>query len=283
MEIKVLSASWIKHLIEYSRSRMPARLYVPLALLLSMAAMLGGQAKGAGQFLTSVGLAWTLVFQFRLWDDLIDLARDKQDHPDRVLCRAQSVKPFRVIAALLAGFNLAVLAGIDSSANDWRRSLSFTVLTAAMFLWYRFRDNTHLSPLGRSHIKLLKYPMFILLLSPLVKPEGTLLLVLSATLVYLCFSVFELLDQSSLINLPSFDGLLAMEMASFETVLLALFYVSAPRSGMALWIQSFVAGAAIIALIVLFRHRHSLSLQQSRHVFVIAFVSVLSILVGNFP
>ena len=281
MEIKALSESWSKEVLEYRRTRMPGPMYIPLAVFLSTAGMLGAERMGVAQQVFTGVVAWTLIFQFRLWDDLMDLAQDKCEHPDRVLCRAKSLRPFRLLTALLCGANLVALGAVDWMVNEWRRSVLFAVLNVVMFLWYRWRDKTVLSTVGRSHITLIKYPVFVCLLSGLVTPGGLIPLLLSATLVYLCFGVFELLHNSSVLASPTIDRVLVVEMISFGAVLLALVYASMPRSGMAVLMQSFLAGAGIVALAFLFRHRHTLSLGQSRHVFVIAFISLLGVVFGG--
>jgi predicted neutral ceramidase superfamily lipid hydrolase len=258
-------------------------MYVPLAVFLYTAGMTGGERMGVAQQVFNGGVAWTLIFQFRLWDDLMDLVQDKREHPDRVLCRANSLRPFSLLTALLCVANLMALGAVDWIANDWRRSVLFAGLNVAMFLWYRWRDKTGLSTVGRSHIALMKYPVFVYLLSGLVTPGGMIPLLLAATLVYLCFSVFELLHNSSLLASQTGERVLAVEMMGFGTALVALVYPSVPRSGLVVLVQSFLAGAGIVALVFLFRRRHTLSLGQSRQVFFIAFLSLLGVVLGGIP
>ena len=283
MEIKALSDSWTKDLFEYQQSRLPGAIYVPLAVFLYTAGMVGGEGTDWRQQLFFGFVAWTLIFQFRLWDDLMDVAQDKREHPDRVLCRANSLRPFSLLTALLCGANLMAFGAVDWIANEWRRSTLFILLNVAMFFWYRLRDRAALSSGVRSHIALMKYPVFVYLLSGVVTPSGTIPLLLSATLVYLCFSVFELLHNFPLLTSPDIDRVLAAEMSGFGAVMIATVYASLPQSGMGTLVQSLVAGAGIVALVLLFRHRHTLSLGQSRYVFVIAFLSLLGIAVGGAP
>lgn len=277
MEIKALSDSWTKDLFEYQQSRLPGAIYVPLAVFLSTAGMVGGEGTGWREQLFFGLVAWTLTFQFRLWDDLMDVAQDRREHPDRVLCRRESFRPFHLLTASLCGANLVLFGALDWMANEWRRSTLFIVLNMAMFLWYRLRDRSALSNGARSHIALMKYPVFVYLLSGVVTPRGMIPLLLSATLVYLCFSVFELLHNLPLLASPDIDRVLAAEMTGFGAVMIATVYASFPQSGMSVLVQSLLAGAGIVALVQLFRYRHTLSLGQSRYVFVIAFLSLLGI------
>lgn len=283
MEIKALSDSWTKDLFEYQQSRLPGAIYVPLAVFLCTAGLVGGDGTGWRQQLFFAFVAWTLIFQFRLWDDLMDVAQDKREHPDRVLCRMDSLRPFRLLTASLCGANLATFCALDWMANEWRRSTLFIFLNVAMFLWYRLRDRSALSSGARSHIALMKYPVFVCLLSGVVTPRGMIPLLLSATLVYLCFSVFELLHNLPLLASPDIDRVLAAEMTGFGAVMIATVYASFPQRGMGVLVQSLLAGAGIVALVLLFRHRHTLSRGQSRYVFVIAFLPLLGIALGGAP
>ena len=252
-------------------------------MFLYTAGMVGGEGTGWRQQLFFSFVAWTLIFQFRLWDDLMDVAQDKREHPDRVLCRMDSLRPFHLLTVSLCGANLVTFGVLDWMANEWRRSTLFILLNVAMFLWYRFRDRSALSSGARSHIALIKYPVFVYLLSGVVTPSGMIPLLLSATLVYLCFSVFELLHNLPLLASPDIDRVLAAEMSGFGAVMIATVYASLPQSGTGVLVQSLMAGAGIVALVLLFRHRHTLSLGQSRYVFVIAFLSLLGIALGSTP
>lgn len=283
METKDLSDSWTKDLVEYQQTRVPGAIYVPLAVFLYTAGMVGGEGTGWRHQLFFGFVAWTLIFQFRLWDDLMDVAQDKRDHPDRVLCRMDSVRPFHLLTALLCGANLVTFGALDWMANEWRRSTLFIVLNVAMFLWYRLRDRSALSSGTRSHIALMKYPVFVYLLSGLVTPRGTIPLLLSAALVYLCFTVFEVLHNLPLLASPDIDRMLAAEMTGFGAVMIATVYASLPQSGTGVLVQSLLAGAGIVALVLLFRHRYTLSVGQSRYVFVIAFLSLVGGALGGAP
>lgn len=283
METKDLFDSWTKDLVEYQQSRLPGAIYVPLAVFLYTAGMVGGEGTGWRRQLFFGFVAWTLIFQFRLWDDLMDVAQDKREHPDRVLCRMDSLRPFRLLTALLCGANLVTFGALDWMTNEWRRSTLFIVLNVAMFLWYRLRDRSALSSGARSHIALMKYPVFVYLLSGLVTPRGTIPLLLSAALVYLCFTVFEVLHNLPLLTSPNIDRVLAAEMTGFGAVMIATVYASIPQSGMGVLVQSLLAGAGIVALVLLFRHRHMLSVGQSRYIFVIAFLPLLGGALGGTP
>lgn len=283
MEIKALSDSWPKDLFEYQQSRLPGAIYVPLAVFLYTAGLVGGDGTDWRQQLFFGFVAWTLIFQFRLWDDLMDVAQDKREHPDRVLCRMDSLRAFRLLTASLCGANLVTFCALDWMANEWRRSTLFIFLNVAMFLWYRLRGRSALSSGARSHIALMKYPVFVYLLSGVVTPRGMIPLLLSATLVYLCFSVFELLHNLPLLASPDIDRVLAAEMTGFGAVMIATVYASFPQRGMGVLVQSLLAGTGIVALVLLFRHRYTLSQGQSRYVFVIAFLSLLGIALGGAP
>src|SRR5437870_9734138 len=87
METEVLWNWSLEELIRYRRSRVPLRLYLPLAVFLTIAAQLTGRQGTILTLLIDLALAGTMLFQFRLWDDLTDRERDRLEHPERVLVR----------------------------------------------------------------------------------------------------------------------------------------------------------------------------------------------------
>ena len=231
-----MSDSWIETLRQYLASRLPVRLYVPCAALLVVAGLAGGRALNATELAVSLLLAFTLLLQFRLLDDISDLPHDRQAHPDRVLVRADSLGPFRALLAVSCLFNLALLA---LQAGPAHRLGVFSLLTTAYFLWYcipkRGQDSFVRStqravtanesrPLFAAskvigyHFVAGKYPAFVFLLSGDGGSRWSLALAMA--LVYLSFAIYEVLHDRSLQTTPGADKALRLEIG-------ALFVVSA--------------------------------------------------------
>ena len=199
---------WGIELIRYLRSRIPVAVFFPAALFLNVAALAAGRSFETASFLWSTGLAFLLILQFRLWDDLVDVQRDRQVHPSRVLCRAESLTGFHVLLGVLLvlnGFWISRLGGIIPLLVFW-------LYTLLLGLWYRLRPSR--SP-GRDygyHVVLTKYPLFVYLLGGNASSPN-LRLLLSLLLVYFCFGVYELLHDHRLRRLPSSRTLVGMEMS----------------------------------------------------------------------
>ena len=167
-------------------TRLPLARFVPLALTLSCAA---SAANGTPLSETALGavLAFALVAQFRLWDDIVDRHRDRSRYPERVLTQAASVRPLALLCGGLGVTNLCALAVfVDVSA-----AAGLLLLSAGLGIWYACeppRDALH------AHVVLLKYPAIVLLLSqPLARPQE---LLLAAAAVYTAMCAFELLDDA---------------------------------------------------------------------------------------
>jgi len=206
----------------YVQSRVPVRLYVPLALFLSAAACAGGLPEDASRFAVAALTAYTLVFQFRLWDDLADLARDRAEHPERVLVRAPLLAPFRTLCATLFPANAALIAAASGSGA---RVAILVALNAIVAVWYWQRAALGLRALPAAHLPLLKYPAFVFLVSP---PGGEWLpLALAMTLVYLCFGIHEIAHDESL--RPAGPAL-AGEIGALCAVVAAMALWSAPHA-----------------------------------------------------
>src|SRR5687767_11990474 len=104
METWELSSSTSGNLWAYVRERFPAWLALSLPLVLVLAALREKSVLPA-EFAAAFLMAALLVFELRLWDDLADLELDRQFHPERVLCRSASARPFLALLFVLIAIN----------------------------------------------------------------------------------------------------------------------------------------------------------------------------------
>lgn len=174
------------------------RLLRPHVLVLGIAVGACGAAASPARLAvlaTSVALAAALVWQFRLWDDLKDLAYDRAHHPERILVGTGALRSFwqaLVLSALCFAPVLAVA----------RSALSVAVyagLAAGLALVYRFFDAYPRARLLRSHAVLVKYPVFVWLTAE--QPNALRALTIGVGL-YLALCVFEILDDPGLRDSP---------------------------------------------------------------------------------
>ncbi len=165
-------------------SRLPLTRFVPLAVLLAWAATASTSA-AAMPFLVRCALAFSLLAQFRLWDDLVDRHPDRAAHPQRVLARATDARPFVLCAVVLGAANVTCITWLSGLAAGF----TLLVLDAAAALWYGLH---HSRALLHAHVVMLKYPAVVLLLASTWPPARAELL--AAVLVYVAMCLFELLD-----------------------------------------------------------------------------------------
>ena len=181
--------------MSYLRERYPFRFYLPIAAAFTAAAFTGEMPQRWMHVILSWVTVVSMVFQFRLWDDLGDLAYDRIHHPDRVLCRAASVNCYAHAAGAIGLLNVALLVVLG------RSYLAFVALSIAAVVWYgAVGVGVRRSVAGR-HVTLLKYPAMVLLIAPARFPEPRT--VLAAVLVYLSCAIYEVLHDNEIRTEPS--------------------------------------------------------------------------------
>jgi 4-hydroxybenzoate polyprenyltransferase len=183
METRVSSASFAEPLAVWLGERMPLRLFGTAAAVLLGAAALGGRPTLAWLPGAIAALA-LLLFQFRLWDDLADVRRDRVEHPKRSLVHCASLAPFH--AALVAAGVAGVLAvGLLSGPYA---ALALVALNAGAAFWYRRPLARRVGPRG-SLVVLAKYPLFSALVAP--APLDGFVLTGACGAVYVVFCLYE--------------------------------------------------------------------------------------------
>ncbi len=137
-------------------------------------------------------VATCLVAAFRAWDDVMDRARDRARHPNRVLVRAASAVPVMSGALILGGMAAVMLQHTHGAASAWM----VLAIAGALAAWYGTRGAR--SAAG-DRILLLKYAVFTLALVGWPAALGARA-VAAAAGVYLTACVYEWLhDADSLV------------------------------------------------------------------------------------
>ncbi|MBI5444047.1 MAG: hypothetical protein HY900_22915 [Deltaproteobacteria bacterium] len=243
-----MSSSWLEPLFAYLRTRLPARLYLPCTAFLVLASLGGSPSAGAARLVWAGVLGWALLLQFRLLDDLCDLPHDRRAHPERVLVRAESLTPFRVLLGLSFAANLTLLLGRPGPARAW----TFLALTAAAGAWYGIGRRIFPGRVLGYHVVLGKYPVFVLLLSGEVRDRWRL--GLSMALVYLCFCIYEALHDEELAASASAARALAAEAVALFAVA-ELTALALLGSGGSAAVQGLLGLGAVPALVLARRGR----------------------------
>jgi hypothetical protein len=178
-------ASSLELIGTWRASRLPSGRFLPLAALLAYAAWIAGTMPASRAAFMPL-LMFSLIAQFRLWDDLIDRSRDRAMHPQRVLAQVRSTTP--VVAAVAALGALNVLAVMLTSGTLAASGLVvLIVLLAAWYHRYPHRDLLH------THLLLAKYPCFVLIgAAPITDPTMAMIAAIS---VYCAMCLYEFLDH----------------------------------------------------------------------------------------
>lgn len=178
------------NLLEYRRERLPAKLVLTVAVLLSLAATAVSEVTAPADFFGNVMLAVLLVSQFRLWDDLNDIEADRIEHPNRVLCRLASLRPFQVTVAML----LAVNSFAIFVSRAFITGAVFVALNIAFYCWYH-KLRTLCRPSVNSFFVLTKYPVFAFVITDGAIISHRMSVSLMMITIFVAACVYEILHN----------------------------------------------------------------------------------------
>lgn len=165
-------------MLTYWIERLRPGLTLPLAGLIAIGA-------GSPAGLLDVLLAWLLIAEFRLWDDLADRDRDRLTHPERTLVRVDGTGRFVAMCAGLGAMNVMATGMLHGGPAV----AVLVVLHAGMAAYYRWRPA---APGRTSDLLLLaKYPGFALVLAQ-PGTEAWPRIAAGAAAVYVAACAFEI-------------------------------------------------------------------------------------------
>ena len=142
----------------YIIERFPPSVFGPATLLLTAAALWASTAPLGVDSLLAWLLGLLMIAQFRVWDDLEDVDRDRTRHPQRVIVNAPP-RPFHILVLLLAsGAGLLCL-------RHPRALIALAALDIVFWLAYRHLRAVIPDGAWRNGVLLLKYPAFVAVIS----------------------------------------------------------------------------------------------------------------------
>lgn len=177
-------------LAAYLRTRIATPRIGLLWLVVIAACLASGTSIDGPRSGFTVALLALLIAQFRLWDDLQDLAHDRAHHPERVLVRTARLAPFRFLLALSFAAGLGALTMGEGAT----RGVVYLLLVAAFVALYLFIRSRKVSRLLRNQLVLIKYPAFVSMFAPdPLHPRA----LAAAILLYLLLSAYDARDGNS--------------------------------------------------------------------------------------
>ncbi len=106
MEMTAKFRSNFEQMLAYRKERFDLRLFLPFSLYLTVVSQSASSLNlSLLQYSMTFGLSLTLLFQFRLWDDLFDIDYDRRNHPHRILSRQSRLSPFWILSFAVAALN----------------------------------------------------------------------------------------------------------------------------------------------------------------------------------
>ena len=179
----------MKTMAAYFGERFPLAVFVPVFVLLTVAAFWSAANATGLRLAAALLLGIALVVQFRLWDDLEDRDGDRTTHPTRVLVNART-KPFRILLLVLTASAIALSAGQQAAL------LATLALNAAGWCAYRMARRRISLNGWRFGLLPLKYPGFVTVMALSLGEVIPFRLAVAAATTYVCASGYELLHDS---------------------------------------------------------------------------------------
>lgn len=184
-------------LTAYLRERFHIRLFVPLAVLIALAA--SGTPRDWTTVALDAGFALLLLAQFRVWDDLADRSHDAVTHPERVLVRPRRRSATEGIhdGTLPEVTQVIAFCGALGVLNIclavWRDASGIAVgllgiLNAVLGAWYLAR--TRRTAAG-DHLLLAKYPAILLVVAGAQITAAPAQILGSAAVLYAAVCAYE--------------------------------------------------------------------------------------------
>ena len=150
----------MSELLRYRRERLPLRLVLTVSLLLAAAAAIAVSSYGWTALLWNLVLAALMFVQFRIWDDLADIERDRDEFPGRVLCNVSQRTPFWFA---VVGFFMTAGLGILCLKSQVS-AITFGALNMLFLLWYH-AIRRFFGRLLNVIAVLAKYPAFVFVIA----------------------------------------------------------------------------------------------------------------------
>ncbi len=262
------------------RQRFSVWACLPLGLFLWLASQPTGPADLTAEYAISAVFGVTLLLQFRLWDQLEEEGARRSTRPWRS-GPATSSSSLHLLLFLIVGGNAAYLAfafGIFSVALG-----AFLVLNLAMLAWYGGLRRLFPGPVAASQVALLKYPALVYLLAAPTQPVPEPSLLVTMALIYLCFSVFELLHDDRLRAASGSVWLVGLAMILMLGVSGVMAVALSERSQDAALVQAAATGVGALVFLALFwrRRRGGAAGVWAYLAFVVGFAWVLNFVLGN--
>jgi len=177
----------IRTFTAYFRERFRPTVFAPAVLGLTACALAAADAVWTMSAIAgALALTSVLVVHFRLWDDLEDLGRDAQAHPERVLVRS-AAWPFWLLwlALFLLGAGL-----LDKTGRRPALLIYYMVVAAAFLAYHGLRAFIGEGAWSR-WVLLAKYPAFVAIVALAIGPIAPSRLIAAGVVAFAAACLYE--------------------------------------------------------------------------------------------
>ena len=160
---------------------------------------------GQDNFIKYFVSLFLMAMQFRLLEDLFDFDINQERFPDRVMSQLSDTKSFWVFYYVLFLFNIMIVYMVKPGDNAYLLFAVFCVLAKS---WRKIVRPIVRSDALVSFVKMLKYPVFVLILMPSYMRDFTSVkLWVLVLLVYFAFLIYDFTSTEYVKNKLIANGL----------------------------------------------------------------------------
>jgi hypothetical protein len=206
----------MKIILQWIVERYHFQKFIPLAMILNFAVEFPSESFNSLEFIMRFIFICYALLIFRIWDDIESVKYDKLNHPERLLCKQKNLRSVRCITYLSLTIPLMVSFFYTPNKNFIPIWCILCIFYVFFYILKKFLINDNII---LNHIGLIKYPVFVLLLS-FDEKFLRVNLISSLIVVSLFMMIYEIVHEPKYKTKKFYKSLLGCEIIIFVCLMI---------------------------------------------------------------